>query len=72
MHLHIASCPTAPDPTSLLRWAPTLSRALQLWTLPPYRGGLWRYHMSYGFGSRIPAEVGSGTTTCPMAPELTS
>jgi hypothetical protein len=30
-----ATCPTAPNLASLLRWAPTLPRALRLWSLPP-------------------------------------
>jgi hypothetical protein len=31
-----------------------------------------RCHVSYGFGPRLSAEMGSGATTCPMAPDLTS
>jgi hypothetical protein len=29
-------------------------------------------HVSYGFEPRLPAEVGSGSATCPMAPDLAS
>jgi hypothetical protein len=36
------------DPASLLRRASAPSRALQLRTLPPYSGGLRRYHVSHG------------------------
>jgi hypothetical protein len=49
-----------------------LSHAQPLWTLPPYRGGLRHYHVSYGFGPRLVAEVGSDATMCLEAPELTS
>jgi hypothetical protein len=52
---------------SLLRWAPMLPRVLGLRTPPPDWGGLQRCHMSYGFGPRLLAEVGSSTTTCPTA-----
>jgi hypothetical protein len=65
MHPHAAMCLTAPDPTSLLRWAPALPHALRLrtplplpyvqWlqTSPPCWGGLWRCQMSSGFGPRL-------------------
>jgi hypothetical protein len=36
------------------------------------QGGLRCYHVSYGSGPRLPAKVGSGTATCPTAPEPTS
>jgi hypothetical protein len=32
-------CTVAPDPASLLGWAPPPPRVLRLWTLPPYREG---------------------------------
>jgi hypothetical protein len=31
-----------------------------------------RCHASYSFGPQLPVEVGSGATTCPTAPNLTS
>jgi hypothetical protein len=31
-----------------------------------------RYHVSCSFGPHLPAEVGSGVTTCPAAPDLAS
>jgi hypothetical protein len=31
-----ATCPTALEPASLMRWAPTLSRVQRLQTPPPY------------------------------------
>jgi hypothetical protein len=58
--------------TSCRACSHTLSRALRLWTLPPSCGGLRRCHMSYGSGPRLPAKVGSGAATCPMAPDLAS
>jgi hypothetical protein len=45
----------------------TLPHALWLWTLPPYRGGLWRYHVPHDFGPRLPAREGSSAVTCHMA-----
>jgi hypothetical protein len=49
-----------------------LPRAPQLWTSTPCQGVHQRYHISYGSGPHLPAEVGSGVATCPMAPDLTS
>jgi hypothetical protein len=63
MHPRAASCPTTPDPASLLRWAPALSRALQLRTPPPYRGGLRCCYVPYGSEPYLPAEVGPGAAT---------
>jgi hypothetical protein len=40
VHPHAVTCPTAPDPASLLRWAPTLPHILQLRTSPPCRRAL--------------------------------
>jgi hypothetical protein len=45
-----ATCPTVPDLTSLLRWAPVLLRVPQLRTLPPWQGELQCCHMSHGCG----------------------
>jgi hypothetical protein len=50
----------------------TLPCALRHRTSPPSWGGLWRYHVSYVSEPRVSAEVGSGATTCPMAPNLAS
>jgi hypothetical protein len=36
------------------------------------QGGLWRYHVSYSSGPRLPTEVGSNATTCLVAPGLSS
>jgi hypothetical protein len=63
-----ATCPMAPDLNSRQRWAPMLSRVLWLRTLPPDRGGLRCYHMSYVFGPRLPAEVGSDVVMYPAVP----
>jgi hypothetical protein len=65
-------CPAVLDPTSLPRWAPTMSRALQFWTLPPYRDGLQCYPVPCGSGPCLLAKMGSGVTACPAAPDLTS
>jgi hypothetical protein len=40
--------------------------------LTPCRGGLRCYHVSRGPRPCLPTEVGSGATTCPAAPYLTS
>jgi hypothetical protein len=50
----------------------TLPHDLQLRTLPPYRGGLQRYHVPYGSRPHLPVEVGSGAAMCHMAPDPTS
>jgi hypothetical protein len=70
MHRRVATCPTALDPASPPRWAPALPHALQLWTLPPYRGGLWCCHVPYGSKAHLAAEAGFGAATCPVAPNL--
>jgi hypothetical protein len=67
-----AICPIALDLASQLMWALTLPYILWLWTSPHSWGGLHRCNMSYGSGPRLPAEVGSGAATCPMAPNLAS
>jgi hypothetical protein len=61
-------CHMAPDLASRLRWALALPRVLWLRTSPPGRGGLRRYHVSYGFEPHLPYEVGFGDTTCPTGP----
>jgi hypothetical protein len=58
-----ATCPTAPDLTSLLRWAPALPRAS-----PPCWVELRRCHMFLSFGARLSTKVGSDAATCLMAP----
>jgi hypothetical protein len=72
VHLHTATCPTALDLASQLRWAPVRSRALWLRTLPPDRGVLQPCHVSYGSEPHLSKEVDSDTTTCYMALNLTS
>jgi hypothetical protein len=67
-----ATCPTAPDPASLLRRALMLPRTPRLWTPPPCSGGLLCYHMSHGSGPHLPTQEGSGTTTCHIALDHTS
>jgi hypothetical protein len=65
MHPLTAMCSSAPDLTSLPRWAPALPRVPQLPTSPPCRGGLRRCHVFLSSGPRLPAEVGSGAATWP-------
>jgi hypothetical protein len=60
------------DLASWLRWAPVLPCVLWLWVSPLGSGGLQRYHVPYGFGPRLPVEVGSGAAMCPTAPDLAS
>jgi hypothetical protein len=48
MHLHAATCPTAPDPTSQLRWALGLPRVQQIRDPPSSQGGLWHHHVYHG------------------------
>jgi hypothetical protein len=72
VHPCATTCPTALNPASLPGWAPVLPHIPRLWTSPPYLDGLRFCHVSYGFGPRLPAETGSGTVTCPMAPDLTN
>jgi hypothetical protein len=43
-----ATCPAAPDPASLLRGAPTMSRAPRLWTSLSSSGGLRCCHVPRG------------------------
>jgi hypothetical protein len=67
-----ATCPATPDLASRLRWVPTLPRVLWLWTSPPSSGGLWRWHVSYGSGPRLPAEVSSDAAKCHITLDLAS
>jgi hypothetical protein len=62
-----ATCPTALNPASLLRRAPTLPHVPQLQILPPYSGGLRRCHVSCGSGSCLLTWEGSSAATCPTA-----
>jgi hypothetical protein len=48
VHPRAATCPTAPDPTSMLRWAPVPPRAPRLWTSLPRKGGLRHCHVPHG------------------------
>jgi hypothetical protein len=68
----VATCPTALDLASTLRWAPMLPHVLMPRTSPFGWGGLWRCHVPRDFGPHLHAEVGSGATTCPKAPDLAS
>jgi hypothetical protein len=68
----VATCPTAPDLTSILRWAPALPHVLQLWTLAPRRGALRRCHASRNSGPHHPTVAGSVVATWPVAPDLAS
>jgi hypothetical protein len=72
VHPCTTMCPTAPNPASLPRWAPTLPRAPRPRTSPPCLGSLRCCHVSHDSGSRLPAREGSGATTCHMAPNFTS
>jgi hypothetical protein len=67
-----AMCPTASDPSSLLKRAPELPCVPWLWILPPCSGELWCYHMSCGSGSFLPTREGTGIATCPVAPNPAS
>jgi hypothetical protein len=67
-----ATCPIAPNLTSLLGRAPVLLRVPRLRILPPYLGGLWRCHVSRGFGSCLPVWEGSSAATCPATSDPTS
>jgi hypothetical protein len=68
MHPHAATYPAASNLTSLSRWAPILPHVPRPRTLPPYRGGLRRCHMSLSSGPHLPNEVGFGAAMCLMAP----
>jgi hypothetical protein len=68
MHPHTATCHTALDLASQLRWAPALPRVLWLRTSPPGLAGLRRCHVSYGSKPHLPTGAGFGTATRPMAP----
>jgi hypothetical protein len=71
-HPHVAMCFAALDLSPLPMWAPVLPCVLQLWTLLSYRGGLRHYHVSHYPEPRLPTGVGSGATTCPVPPGLSS
>jgi hypothetical protein len=64
----VATCPTAPDPASLLERASVLPHVPRLWILPPYLGGFRRCHVSHSTEPRLPAREGSDAATCPAAP----
>jgi hypothetical protein len=49
-----------------------LPHVLWLQTSSPYWGGLRCYHVFYSSEPRLLAGVGSGTATCPIAPNLAS
>jgi hypothetical protein len=78
----VAMCPSAPDLASLPRWAPELSSARRRgpglwdtwrrWSLPLPVGELQRCHVSLSSRPHFPTEVGSGASTCPMAPTFAS
>jgi hypothetical protein len=67
VHPYTTTYHVALNLTSLQRWAPALPRVPQSRTSPTYRGGLQRYHVSHGPGARLPVEVGSSASMCPMA-----
>jgi hypothetical protein len=52
------------DLASLPSWALVLPCVPWPWTSPPCRGRLWRCHVTYGSGSRLPTEGGSGAVMC--------
>jgi hypothetical protein len=54
-----ATCPAAPDLTTLLRWVPAPPCVPQFWTSPPCWGELRRCHVSHGPGPRLLTEVSS-------------
>jgi hypothetical protein len=64
-----ATCPTASDPASLLKRAPMLPCVTRLRTSPPCSGGLRCCHVSHSSGPCLPALEGSGSATCPTAPD---
>jgi hypothetical protein len=67
VHPRTIMCPTALDPASLLRRAPTLLCASCPQTPPPCSGGLRCRHVSHGSGPRLPAREGSGAAMFPTA-----
>jgi hypothetical protein len=72
VHPHTVTCPTTLDLASQLRWDAVLPRVLWLRTSPLSWGGFRLCHVSYSYGSRLSAQVGSGAATCVMALDLTS
>jgi hypothetical protein len=67
-----ATCPTAPDPASLLRQLLVLPHASRHRTLPPCSGGLRCCHVSHDCGPHLLAREGSSAVICRMAPDPTS
>jgi hypothetical protein len=72
VHPRTTMCPTALNPASLLRRAPTLLCASWPRTPPPCSGGLRCRHVSHGSEPRLPAREGSGAAMCPTAPDPAS
>jgi hypothetical protein len=69
---HTATCPTAPDPASLLGRALMLSRIPRLWILPPCSGVLRHCHGSRGSDYCLPVWEGSDAAMCPTDPDPAS
>jgi hypothetical protein len=73
-----ATCPTAPNLTSRLRWAPSRYPAdrVPLYTSFKSRPVAERAsaccHVPYGSGPHLSAEMGSGAAACPATPDLAS
>jgi hypothetical protein len=67
-----ATCPTAPDPASLLGRVLVLPRAPRLRTPSSCSGGLRRCHVFHGTRPRLPAQEGFDVATCPTASETVS
>jgi hypothetical protein len=59
------TCPIAPDPASLSRWASTLPDVIWLRTPLPYWSGLQCRYVSRGSRPHFLEDMGSGTATCP-------
>jgi hypothetical protein len=70
MHPHAVTYPVAPDPASLLTWAPALPRVTRPQTSPTDRGRLRHYHVSRNPGPRLLTEMSSGAATCRWALSL--
>jgi hypothetical protein len=65
VHLHVATCPAAPNPASQLKWALRLPRVQQLWDPPLSQGGLRCRHVYRGSGPTGRRQ----TSTYPTAPD---
>jgi hypothetical protein len=72
MYSRGVTCPAAPDPASLLRWAPALPRVLQFWASPLCRRELQRCHVSCNSGPHLSVEEGSDTAVCSTASDPAS